>query len=401
MNDSKRMFLSKVLDAIIALHKHYWPRRWGGKDPGDFQEAFMRLRIPFLPPETLLYLLDGGLGPAITNMRWFQRVLGIHEHPESKPSAIAARSYLLLAQHKIPGFSNESAVELCDYVWFLRNRSTRYPSWGSSFAWRTSDGTIFKSNGPSVLVSSIVGLAFVDAFRATKEDRFLDWAETVAGYVMNENGHVKHKDGSICFLYSPLVRSEITNASAFAGLFLKSYSSVSDDENAEKMANKAYDFLVNNQNKDGSWFYYPSRPAHNNVIDNYHTGFILQALLESYRLQPASEIRNCLDGGLDFYHTMFEENGQPVFNTSRKYPVDIHDIAQGLFVFSLSQSVLGYGLKKAIHIWNYANSVMRRSDGRYASRRYRLGRSNFSTPRWADSWMFRGLTELYNVLVQK
>ena len=75
---------------------------------------------------------------------------------------------------------------------------------------------------------------------------------------------------------------------------------------------------------------------------------------------------------------MFDSSGRSIFNLSNRYPVDIHDIAQGILVFSLAQGKTGQGLEDALRGWNFARDHMKKKNGTYKSRIYRKGTSKTS-----------------------
>ncbi|MEM4735527.1 MAG: hypothetical protein QXS20_07395 [Candidatus Thorarchaeota archaeon] len=390
--------LDTIRQQLEVLHGHYWPKHWSGIDPAHFQEAFINLHVPIISPETLLYLLDGGVGVPFTNYRWFQRVLQIRERPEPKAAAIAVRGYCTLRTNHVGVLGDVDIVSLCDHIWRLRNTSTLHPSWGASYTWKTALGWLFPAGGPSVLITSLVGLAFLDAYKITRNEVLLERSVEAGEYIMNENGYTVHSDGSLCFHYSPLVPAQITNASAFAALFLKALYVETGYTEAEKLSSASVDFIVRNQRPDGSWYYYPFRPPRSNIVDNYHTGFILESLIEIYRLQPETRLADCIRRGISFYKTMFETNGAPRFNRKRRFPRCIHDAAQGICTFALCHEIMGFGLKTALTIWRYVRGAMMEPDGSFMSRRYLLGKSSLRSPRWADSWMFLGLARTAAVL---
>src|SRR6185437_737754 len=73
--------------------------------------------------------------------------------------------------------------------------------------------------------------------------------------------------------------------------------------------------------------------------DNYHTGFILDSILEYTRLAASVEFEDAYRRGLHFYRErLFDPDGAPRFRHDRRYPFDIHGSAQGIITFALAGS---------------------------------------------------------------
>lgn len=385
--------LESVNRDIRQLHSYHWSRFWKGVDVGHFAEVFQNFTAGLVKWDGLFYVLDGGIGFSITGSDWFQRLIGISDKLEVKSLAVATRAYAILNALLPIEYPMEIISKLCDCIWKKQTKTSENPSWSSGFKWRTSTGYVVNKDEPSSLVTALVGLAFLDTYKLSKDTMYLDRAKGIARYFILENGYKVFPNNTICYNYTPNMQELITNASAFVALFLKSLSIATGDQSAVRDADRAFRFIINNQGLDGSWQYFPSPKRKVNIIDNYHTGFVLEALLEGLDLEYNRDIDLCVKNGLRFYASMFRRNGQPIFNVRRNYPIDIHDAAQGIIVFSQAQRIFQSGGHIADQIRNFVNLHMKRSDGRYISRIYRFGRSNLITPRWADCWMMLGLAE--------
>ena len=98
-------------------------------------------------------------------------------------------------------------------------------------------------------------------------------------------------------------------------------------------------YVVSKQTADGAWFYAEPPSASHITHDNYHTGFILDAIAvySAGRRRPTSSMA-AYGKGLDFYRAgLFEPDGAARFMSDQRYPVDIHGCAQGIITFSLQQ----------------------------------------------------------------
>jgi hypothetical protein len=84
---------------------------------------------------------------------------------------------------------------------------------------------------------------------------------------------------------------------------------------------------LSQQNEDGSWFY--GRPETYHWIDNFHTGYIIDALLigEAAGLVPQSATDRTVAYWLE---TFFEADGAPRYYHNKTNPYDIQCCAQAI-----------------------------------------------------------------------
>jgi len=386
---------SSASEAVRTLHEYYFKSDWQGTDPGDFIWRFRSIPFP-QGSEALYYVADGYLGPSITASAIARKLLRIRNHWEPKALTVFARAYVGLEQQRMVDSALNIATRLCDVVWNLRNRETKYPSWGLSFPMRAEGHVFLPANTPTALITALAGLAFLDVYQATGNEEHLNRAKSAGLYVSRELGRTDYPEG-ICFWYTPVMQKRIHNANALAAMFLNRLGRVTSVHEFELLADSAYSLLISRQSRIGGWNYLVDGKARARLFDNFHTGFIIESLLR-YRGRLVDEVRKSVENALTFYRRLFDSSGVPLFNLARSYPKDIHDVAQGVLVFSLAQLELGVGLAEAQRIWQFAHRCLRRRDGTFISRVYRYGRSKANYPRWADSWMLLGLSELLKAL---
>jgi len=396
MLDDSDFALIGLPESMLALHTTHLERHWKGVDPYDFVWKLSKL-LPARYGEPLYYVIDGYLGLSLTDSSVVRKVMGIEPHHDAKALAVFARAYSLLDDRGPVHSSTQFAVQLCRLVWSLRNQKTHYPSWGLSFPWRTSIGQVLPANSPTSLITSLAGLAFLEAHLKSRIDDFLEYSRLCAQYLVEENGFSEDSRG-ICFYYSPLVSERITNASAIVAMFLNSLARVTADRELRGLSDRAYEFVVNTQHSYGGWNYFPDRETRLHLVDNYHTGFILESLLR-YTGPINERVKRASINGITFYTKMFTSQGVPINSLGSRYPIDAHDFAQGLIVFSLGKSSVPGAGQLLQRIWSYGRSSFLKPDGTFRSRIYRYGRSAASFPRWADAWIFLGMTEAYRSLL--
>jgi hypothetical protein len=148
-------------------------------------------------------------------------------------------------------------------------------------------------------------------------------------------------------------------------------------------------YVVSKQTDYGAWFYAEPPSASHITHDNYHTGFILDAILQYGLSAGSQEFEAAYRDGIDFYERkLFEPSGAARFMSDRLYPIDIHGCAQGIITFSLQQRHFGVGgaTAKRILDWTVSN-MWEESTGWFYYQRRRGFRTKIRELRWCQGWM--------------
>ena len=88
-------------------------------------------------------------------------------------------------------------------------------------------------------------------------------------------------------------------------------------------------YVVQVQNADGSWFY--ARGGEGRWVDGFHTGYILEALLQATMLDDRRDIATALQRGVDFFLTrLFTAESVPRYTSQRTLPLEVQNCAQAI-----------------------------------------------------------------------
>ena len=94
-------------------------------------------------------------------------------------------------------------------------------------------------------------------------------------------------------------------------------------------ARQAALYTVARQSADGSWPYGEARSE--GWVDNFHTGFVLTALLDYIRYSEDSAFEDQLERGYRFWRSaFFTSNGLAKHYAGKLYPIDAHAVAQAI-----------------------------------------------------------------------
>ena len=106
------------------------------------------------------------------------------------------------------------------------------------------------------------------------------------------------------------MRGESINAAAYRAFLLTSASQVFSNENYWEIAERNLNFVLENQNADGSWYY--AIDGVRDFIDHFHTCFVMKALAKIHALTGHAACIEALAKGVSYYlKNLFDEDGLP------------------------------------------------------------------------------------------
>jgi hypothetical protein len=259
--------------------------------------------------------------------------------------------------------------------------------WGYNFDWQ-SRAFFLPKYTPTVVNSSFIGHALIDAYEHTGIKEALELAIPIKDFILN-NLNKYEENGTICFSYSPLDHYFVHNANLLGASLLIRLCSFTGDRDLKNVALSSLAYSINHQREDGSW-YYAEREG-SQWIDSFHTGFNLQALKYFLDLGYGEEYRSQFKGGVKFYQQhFFLEDGTPKYFHDRVYPTDIHCTAQAVIFFSQMGPDYRVLTEKAL-IWLIEN--MQDQEGYFYFQKTRFYTNKIPYMRWSQAWAFHALTE--------
>lgn len=307
--------------------------------------------------------------------------------------SIAVRSYLLIYKKTNDDHYLKKAIDLLE--WLKNNPSQGFKNycWGQPYDWYSRK--LIKKHIPRTTVTTQVANAFLDAYEITGNKEYLEIAESTCSFYIENLNWEEDSDEHICFSYTSKDDYNIHNASMFAAaVLIRTYSYTKNSE-WKKMGLKALAFTSKYQNPDGSWYYWAPPDKLMYKIDNYHTGFVLEAyqMIKEY-LDDKFEYDEILNKGIEYYKNNLFDNGEiPRMTNKSKFPIDIQSCAQSIITFAeISKNKHEYlDMANSIAKWTITNMFDKEKGIFY----YRIKTGNVidKTPyiRWGETWMLRAL----------
>ena len=354
-------------------------------DPGDGNLAFLR-HFTF-NTHFLNRLLTAAVLRAPVHIRpW----IGIPPHTSTKGMGYMAWGYLkMFALTGQKGYRRRG--EFC-LDWLMEHRSPGYDChcWGNEFSFSTRAGTIPK-HMPTIVWSSLIGLAFVEAFEVLGDRKYLDVAASTCKWIKTLPRETTNS--GICLSYIPARQSSIHNSNMLGAALLARVAAHTNDREALDLSKQAMLYSCSRQNEDGAWFY--GEAPHYHWIDNFHTGYNLDCLKRYTDSTGDPDFAPNLERGFQYFQgTFFETDGRAKYYHNQSSPTDIQCAAQAIDTLAYFSEEHAGSLELARRVADWTIAHMQDPDGHFYYRD--LGWTKVKTPmlHWGQGTMFKALAHL-------
>ena len=305
----------------------------------------------------------------------------------------------------------ENAIHFLTELQKSRCHQFKEYCWGYPFDWVTRNG-VLKQNTPLITTTPYVYEAFLqlmellesedggqstDNRHAKTEGLLAEYKQIIQSIARHTSTDIKDfpvsKKASSCS-YTPYDKGGVINAAAYRAFLLTSASQLFSNKNYWKTAERNLNFVLENQNPDGSWFY--AVDGVRDFVDHYHTCFVMKALAKIHALTGHAATLEALDKGVSYYqNSLFDADGLPKpFSRAPRltvYKRELYDCAECINLclllrdrFPQLETTLETVVKGIMKDWI-------KPDGSFRSRRLHLGWDNVPMHRWGQSQMFRAL----------
>ncbi len=383
------------MDQYIKVHsrltKYIEHENYSGYDPYDTLNSFLPFGI------------FGKWGKVIAiqlqkrNPVNIRPLIGIKKEINPKAMGLFLHSYSLMQR----GMEQDVCRSQMKFIfeWLLKNYTKGYSGhcWGYNFVWASTQKTL-PAYYPSIVVTSFICKGIYEYYLTTKDERAVDLLAGASKYILQDLPVTETKDG-ICFSYTDVIKDCCYNASMLGAEVLAKLFSITGDKQLNDLALRASDFVVAHQHNDGHWNYdiVPETGKEKVQID-FHQGYVIDSLSEVIKHCNPSDNKyaEAIKKGLDYFRNVqFTEEGRSLWRIPKKFPVEIHNQAQGIITFSknINRSPDYFSFAKTIADFTIANMWDAKKDFFY----YRIlpaYTNKIPFMRWSEAWMMLALTEL-------
>ena len=376
-----------ITDAVFDKLKHYCEQEeFKGYDPFDGLNSVLFKSIPFVRNNRFFRLA------------WIQffkhcpinirTLVGIKKEYNPKGLGLFLSGYCNLYKTDPKEAYLEKIKFLTEKIYACQSSGYSGSCWGYHFDWQSK--AFFQPKGtPSIVVSSFVACALLDAYEIIKDDNLLKTARSTCDFILNDLHRTINEDGDFSFSYSPLDKTQVFNASLLGCRLLCRVYAYTRETFLLEESRKAVSFVCNHQQFSGAWTYSPL-PFHQ-WIDNFHTGYNLECIHTYQFISGDCSFNDHLEKGLKYYlDTFFKENGMPAYYDNSTYPIDMHNTAQLIVTLSkLGKFVENKELIDNVLDWSQYNMFHKKKGYFYYHKRkhYTI---HICYMRWIQAWMFLG-----------
>jgi hypothetical protein len=265
--------------------------------------------------------------------------------------------------------------------------------WGYPFDWVTRNG-VLKEQTPLITTTPYAYEAFLQVFKMDPRDEWKLILESIARHASVDIKDFNISEKASSCSYTPYDKGGVINAAAYRAFLLTSASLLFSNDNYWKIAERNLNFVLENQNPDGSWFY--AVDGVRDFVDHYHTCFVMKALAKIHTLTGHAATLKALGKGVGYYlGNLFDTDGLPKpFSRAPRltvYKRELYDCAECINLCLLLRDrfpVLDPTLEKVV---THVLQTWVKRDGSFRSRKLYLGWDNVPMHRWGQSQMFRSL----------
>ncbi len=371
---------------------------WAGHDPYDALNSGLFKALPFLDARFPRLALTQLLKRSPIDVRGLARV---PKTQNPKAMALFLRALLQLPNSVVEDDGREDLIHyMIDRLAGLRSPGSSYWAWGYSFPWQ-GRSILVPAHAPNLVCTTFVAGALLDAYevgarKRTRdpqlEQQCLTMAASAAEYMLND---LYWRDGARAGFSYPMpgLRGETHNANLLAAALLCRVYEHTGEEKFLEPALRVARQTAGKQQPDGSWFY--GEHSSQRWIDNFHTGYNLEALRSIQRSLETTEFDSSVRRGFEFYRThFFGEDGAAKYFHDRVYPLDIHCVAQSILTLLAFRDLDAGNVQLACSVFDWAMKRMWDERGFFYYRVLRFCTIRTSYMRWSQAWMLLALSSL-------
>ncbi len=278
--------------------------------------------------------------------------------------------------------------------WLIENKSPRYEeySWGKHFDF-ASRGGLYKAFEPILIWTALIAHAFLEAYETFGNSKYLEVADSICKWIIKLPRN-QTMSGFCLGYHNQDFTADIHNSNMVGAAVLARTAKNNDNEEYMKVSKEAMKFSCSRQLPNGAWWYGEEQTNH--WIDNFHTGYNLDALKCYIECSGDKEYEGLLKKGLSFYmNNFFEASGRPKYYHNRAYPIDSQCVSQAIDTLANLADVYDdvLNLAKKVALWAIQN--MQDKDGFFYYRQYPFGiKAKAPMLHWAEATTYKAFALL-------
>ena len=277
--------------------------------------------------------------------------------------------------------------------WLDQHRHTDHPGASWSYPFGHHSRIYFPAGTPWGIVTAICGEALLDYASLAADERAWDLARQAAVFISDAIPLIETDRGAY-MTYTPIDDFAIHNASLSMGAFLARAGKELNERDWREVAGRVLDYTLSEQLEDGAFDYWAAHQSTGRHVDNYHTGFVLRALLQ-YEDLGYAEASAPLERAWAHYAREFVlADGTVRTIEGQHLPVNIHACAESILCGATLADRFPDALDLAERAYRWTAENLRNDDGSFGYGIFGYGYQPMAYTRWGEAWMLRALAEL-------
>jgi rhamnogalacturonyl hydrolase YesR len=323
-------------------------------------------------------------------------VLGITREHSSKGMGFLARGFIRLHQatgDQVWADKAETALN-----WLIEHQTAGYSgaSWGNHFDYQSR--TFYLPKGvPTVVWTSLIGHAFLDAYEHFQKEGYLQVAASACNHILRDLETFPDGEGA-CITYVPGIDSQVHNANTLGASLLARTYLYTRTECYRELAQKAIQYTAQHQRPDSSWYY--GEKENLQWVDNFHTAYVLDCFKHYARSTGDNRFVQEMLNGYEYWKSnFFLSDGTPKYYNHKTLPIDIQCSSQAIDTLVFFQDYDPAGLSLALKVAQWTIDNMQDATGYFYYRRYSRWLVNKTpTLHWGQATMLSALAGIYRSL---
>ena len=287
----------------------------------------------------------------------------------------------------------EKAIHFLNELTASRCHDFKEYCWGYPFDWVWRGG-VAAAQTPLITTTPYIYEAFVQVLEVDRREEWRRILKSIVRHVCTDIKDFRTSETASSCSYSPFGEGGVINAAAYRAFLLTSASRVFSNNDYWRIAERNLNFVLENQNRDGSWYY--AVDGVRDFVDHYHTCFVMKALAKIHSLTGNEACLEALSKGVAYYlENLFDDDGLPKpFSKAPRltvYKRELYDCAESINLCLLLRDQFP---QLEMTLETVTEGVLKdwiKPDGSFRSRRLHLGWDNVPMHRWGQSQMFCSL----------
>ena len=324
-------------------------------------------------------------------------LVGIGTSRSTKGMGFIARGFMRL--HDATGEAVWRDKAEMALQWLIQKKSTGYSGacWGNHFDYQARGDFYLPAGVPTVVWTSLIGHAFLDAYDRYHKDEYLQVAASACEHISHDL-HLAPDAEGLCISYTPIHCNKVHNANTLGASLLARVYSYNRNEAFRDLAEKAIKYTAHYQRPDASWYYGEAEYLH--WVDSFHTGYVLDSFKYYGEGTGDGRFDQTLMNGYNYWkNTFFLPDGTPRYYDHKTLPIDIQCCSQAIDTLVFFHALDSESLPLALKVAQWTINNMQDPTGYFYYRRYSPWLVNRTpTLHWGQATMLCALAGLYKLL---